>query len=129
AGVLAGLLLQKVYVAVISAYHVPLGGLSVGRNPLVTRFLCGVLRLRPPVRPRVPTRDLVVVLEALCRPLFEPIEEISDQLLTIKTTLLLALTSLKRVGDLQGLSLALPTLTLPLDWLKHFFTPERGMFL
>ncbi|KAL0154075.1 hypothetical protein M9458_050534 [Cirrhinus mrigala] len=33
----------KVYVVVISAYHAPLGGSSVGRNPLVTRFLHGVL--------------------------------------------------------------------------------------
>ncbi|KAL0148000.1 hypothetical protein M9458_056674 [Cirrhinus mrigala] len=29
----------KVYLAAISAYHAPLGGSSVGRNPLVTRFL------------------------------------------------------------------------------------------
>ncbi|KAI2662377.1 Transposon Ty3-G Gag-Pol polyprotein [Labeo rohita] len=28
----------KVYVAAIAAYHAPLGGLSVGRDPLVTRF-------------------------------------------------------------------------------------------
>ncbi|KAI2646170.1 ORF V: Enzymatic polyprotein [Labeo rohita] len=94
----------KVYVAAIAAYHAPLGGLSVGRNPLVTRFLRGALRLRPPVRPRVPTWDLSVVLEALCRPPFEPVEEISDRFLTIKTVLLLALSSLKRVGDLQALS-------------------------
>ncbi|KAL0181956.1 hypothetical protein M9458_021331, partial [Cirrhinus mrigala] len=33
----------KVYVAAISGYHAPLGGSSVGRNPLVT----GALRLRP----------------------------------------------------------------------------------
>ncbi|KAL0203703.1 hypothetical protein M9458_001721, partial [Cirrhinus mrigala] len=96
----------KVYVAAISAYHAPLGDLSVGRNPLVTRFLHSVLRLRPPVRPHVPTWDLAVVLEALCRPPFKPIEEISDQFLTIKTVLLLALTSLKWVGDLQALLVA-----------------------
>ncbi|KAL0170481.1 hypothetical protein M9458_035077, partial [Cirrhinus mrigala] len=75
----------EVYVAAIAAYHVPLGGLSVGKNPLVTRFLHGALRLRPPVRPCVLSWDLAVVLEALCRPPFEPIEEISDQHLTIKT--------------------------------------------
>ncbi|KAI2653807.1 enzymatic polyprotein [Labeo rohita] len=34
----------KVYVAAIAAYHAPLGGLSVGKNPLVTRFLRGALR-------------------------------------------------------------------------------------
>ncbi len=39
----------KVYVAAISAYHASLGGQSVGRHPLVTRFLRGALRLRPPV--------------------------------------------------------------------------------
>ncbi|KAI2647353.1 ORF V: Enzymatic polyprotein [Labeo rohita] len=38
----------KVYVAAIVAYHAPLGGLSVGKDPLVTRFLRGALRLRPP---------------------------------------------------------------------------------
>ncbi len=39
----------KVYVAAISAYHASLGGQSVGRHPLVTHFLRGALRLRPPV--------------------------------------------------------------------------------
>ncbi|KAI2644160.1 hypothetical protein H4Q32_028378 [Labeo rohita] len=66
----------KVYVAAISAYHAPLGGIPVGKNPLVIRFLRGVLRLRPPRRPRVPTWDLAVVLQALCKPPFEPLEEI-----------------------------------------------------
>ncbi|KAL0162423.1 hypothetical protein M9458_041819, partial [Cirrhinus mrigala] len=88
-----------VYVAAISAYHIPLGGSSVGRNPLVTRFLCGTLRLRPPVRPRVPPWDLTVVLEALCRPSFKPIEESLDCHLTVKTVLLLALTLLKCRGS------------------------------
>ncbi len=63
------------------------------------------MRLKPRVRSRVPPRDLVVVLEALCRPPFEPIE-MSELLLTLKTVLLLALSSLKRVGDLQALSVA-----------------------
>ncbi|KAI2657251.1 enzymatic polyprotein [Labeo rohita] len=40
----------KVYVAAISAYHAPLGGSSVGWNPLVTRFLRGALRPRPLAR-------------------------------------------------------------------------------
>ncbi len=37
----------KVYVAAISAYHISLGGMSLGRDPLVSRFLRGTLRLRP----------------------------------------------------------------------------------
>ncbi|KAI2665260.1 Transposon Ty3-G Gag-Pol polyprotein [Labeo rohita] len=116
----------KVYVAAIAAYHAPLGGLSVGRNPLVTRFLRGALRLRPPVRPRVPPWDLSVVLEALCRPPFEPFEEISDRFLTIKTVLLLALSSLKRVGDLQALSVAPSFLDFAPGLSKAFLYPRPG---
>ncbi|KAI2650039.1 Transposon Ty3-G Gag-Pol polyprotein [Labeo rohita] len=116
----------KVYVAAISAYHAPLGGMSVGRNPLVTRFLRGALRLRPPTRPHIPTWDLAVVLEALCRPPFEPIEDISDHLLTIKTALLLALTSLKRVGDLQALSVAPSHLEFAPGMTKAFLYPRPG---
>jgi len=37
----------KVYVAAISAYHTTLSGASLGRDPLITRFLLSTLRLRP----------------------------------------------------------------------------------
>ncbi|KAI2657538.1 Transposon Ty3-G Gag-Pol polyprotein [Labeo rohita] len=116
----------KVYVAAIAAYHAPLGGLSVGKDPLVTRFLHGALRLRPPVRPRVPSWDLSVVLEALCRPPFEPVEEISDRFLTLKTVLLLALSSLKRIGDLQALSVAPSFLDFAPGLSKAFLFPKAG---
>ncbi len=53
-GIRAGPFLRRVnhstleaYVAALPAYRAPLGGLSVGRHPLVTRFL---QRLRPPAR-------------------------------------------------------------------------------
>ncbi|KAI2643104.1 hypothetical protein H4Q32_027660 [Labeo rohita] len=116
----------KVYVAAIAAYHAPLGGLSVGRNPLVTRFLRGALRLRPPVRPRVPSWDLSVVLEALCLPPFEPLEEISDCHLSFKTSFLLALSSLKRVGDLQALSVAPSFLDFAPGLSKAFLHTRTG---
>ncbi|KAL0159416.1 hypothetical protein M9458_043141, partial [Cirrhinus mrigala] len=116
----------KVYVAAISAYHASLGGSSVGRNPLVTHFLRGALRLRPLVRPWVPPWDLAVVLEALCRPPFEHIEESSDHHLTIKTALLLELTSLKRVGDLQALSVAPSHLDFAPGMAKAFLYPRPG---
>ncbi|KAI2664621.1 Transposon Ty3-G Gag-Pol polyprotein [Labeo rohita] len=116
----------KVYVAAIAAYHAPLGGLSVGKDPLVSRFLRGALRLRPPVRSRVPSWDLSLVLEALCRPPFEPIEEISDRHLTIKTVLLIAITSLKRVGDLQALSVAPSFLDFAPGLAKAFLHPRSG---
>ncbi len=37
----------RVYVAAIAAYHAPLGGQSVGKDPLVAHFLHGVMRFRP----------------------------------------------------------------------------------
>ncbi len=112
--------------AAIAAYHVPLGGQSVGKDPLVTRFLHGVMRLRPQVRSRVPPWDLAVVLEALCRPPFESIEEISDRLLTLKTVFLLAISSLKRVGDLQALSVAPSFLDFAPGLAKAFLYPRAG---
>ncbi len=35
----------KVYVVAISAYHILLGGMSMGKYPLVSRVLRGTLRL------------------------------------------------------------------------------------
>ncbi len=112
--------------AAISAYHASLGGQSVGRHPLVTRFLRGALRLRPPVRSRIPPWDLAVVLDALCRPPFEPIEEITDRHLTLKTVFLLAISSLKRVGDLQALSVAPTHLDFAPGMAKAFLYPRAG---
>ncbi len=110
----------------LRVYHAPMGGQSVGKDPLITRFLHGVMRLRPRVRSRVPHWDLVVVLEALCRPPFEPIEEISERLLTLKRVLLLALSSLKRVGDLQALSVAPSFLDFAPGLAKAFLYPRAG---
>ncbi len=116
----------KVHVAALSAYHSPLDGNTVGKHPLVIRFLRGALRMRPPVRSRVPTWDLAVVLGALCKPPFEPIEEISDRHLSLKTTFLLAITSLKRVGDLQALSVAPSYLDFAPGLAKVFLYPRAG---
>ncbi len=118
----------KVYVAVISAYHTSLGGQLVCRNPLVARFLHGALRLRPPVWSCVPPWDLAAVLEALCRPPFEPIEEISDHHLTFKVTFLLAISSLKRVGDLQAPSVASTHLDFAPGMPNVFLYPRTGYF-
>ncbi len=113
--------------AALSAYHSPLDGNTVGKHPLVIRFLRGALRMRPPVRSRVPTWDLAVVLEALCiPPPFEPIEETSDRRLSLKTTFLLAITSLKRVGDLQALSVAPSYLDFAPGLAKAFLYPRAG---
>ncbi len=44
-------------------------------------------------------------MEGLLGHPFEPLESVSIKLLTLKTVLLLALSSLKRVGDFQALSI------------------------
>ncbi|KAI2654753.1 enzymatic polyprotein [Labeo rohita] len=66
------------------------------------------------------------VLEAFCRPPFEPIEESSNHHLSVKTVLLLALTSLKSVGDLQALSVAPSHLEFAPGMAKAFLYPDRA---
>ncbi|GAA6090398.1 uncharacterized protein LOC117958235, partial [Tachysurus ichikawai] len=110
----------KVYVSAVVAYSTLPAGQSLGRHPVVTRFLHGARRLRPGTRPRVPVWDLAVVLAALSEPPFEPLTEVALRFLSIKTTFLLAISSLKRIGDLQALSMAPSCLELPLAWPECF---------
>ncbi len=116
----------RVYGAGIASYHAPMGGQSVGKDPLITCFLRGVMRLRPRVRSRVPPWDLAVVPKALCKPPFEPIEEVSERLLTLKTVLILVISSLKRVGDLQALSVAPSFIDFVPGLAKVFLYPRAG---
>ncbi|KAL0166316.1 hypothetical protein M9458_038160, partial [Cirrhinus mrigala] len=51
-----------------------------------------------------PSWDLSIVLEGLAGHPFEPLESVPEKLLTLKMVLLVALSSLKRAGDLQALS-------------------------
>ncbi|KAL0194596.1 hypothetical protein M9458_008168, partial [Cirrhinus mrigala] len=81
----------KVYVAAITAYHDVVDGLSLGKHHLIIRFLRGARRLNPPRLHLIPSWDLSVVFGA----------EIS-----LKTVLLIALTSIKRVGDLHAFSVS-----------------------
>lgn len=99
----------KVFVSTISTSHEPLDGASVGRHPLVYRFFCGARWLRPICWPQIPSWHLWMVLGALEEAPFEPLcpfNSVSEKIMTLKVALLLALTSFKRVGDLQALSVA-----------------------
>ncbi|XP_048021452.1 hydroxycarboxylic acid receptor 2-like [Megalobrama amblycephala] len=94
----------KVYVAAIAAHHDVLDGKSLGKHDLIIRFLRGARRLNPP-RPRlIPSWDLSVALSGLRRAPFEPLESAELKHLSLKTVLLTALASFKRVGDLQAFS-------------------------
>jgi hypothetical protein len=116
----------KVYVAAISAYHTPMGGFSIGRDPLITRFLRGTLRLRPALHSRAPAWDLAVVLEGLALAPFELIEEVSEKCITLKTLFLLAISSIKRIEDLHALSVAPSCLEFAPGMVKAFLYPRPG---
>ncbi len=116
----------KVYVVAIRAYHIPLGGMSMGKDPLVSRFLHGSLRLRPAARTRVPTWDLAIVLQGLSLAPIEALEEVPAKCLTVKALFLLAISSLKKIGDLQALSVAPSCLEFAPGMVKAFLHPRPG---
>ncbi len=91
----------KVYAAAIAAFHASIAGRSVGRDVAVIQILRGMNPLRPRT---VSPWDLPTVLRALKGSPFEPLQSSSLRVLSLKIALLLALASVKRVGDLQALS-------------------------
>ncbi len=74
----------------------------MGKHDLVVRFLRGARRLNPPRPPSLPSWDLALVLRALQTAPFEPLQSVELKFLSMKTLLLTALASIKRVGDLQA---------------------------
>ncbi len=115
----------RVYVAAIAARR-ELDEIPLGRHWMVSAFMRGVRRLRP-VRPTaVPSWDLSVVLEELVTAPLEPLESASDRILTLKVVLLLALTSLKRVGDLQAFSVSETCMDFAPGLVKVTLRPRPG---
>ncbi len=70
--------------------------------------------------------DLSVVLEGLVTAPFEPLESVSERILTLKVSLLLALTSLKRVGDLQAFSVRETCMDFAPGLVKVTLRPRPG---
>lgn len=71
---------------------------SLGKHQLIAFFLHGTRKLRPR------TGDLAEVLEGLSLAPFEPLDAALIRYITLKMAFLLAITSLKKVGDQQALS-------------------------
>ncbi|KAI2666099.1 ORF V: Enzymatic polyprotein [Labeo rohita] len=94
----------KVYVAAIAAYHDAVDGTSLGKHQLIVRFLRGARRVNPPRPHPIPSWDLSVTLQGLREAPFEPLASVELKYLSLKTALLTALASIKRVGDLQAFS-------------------------
>ncbi len=90
--------------AAIAANHDPVEGKSVGKHDWVIRFLRGARRLNPPRPPSIPSWDMSLVLRATQQGPFELLQTVEPKFLSMKTLLLLALASIKRVGDLHAFS-------------------------
>ncbi|KAL0162816.1 hypothetical protein M9458_042212, partial [Cirrhinus mrigala] len=116
----------KVHVVAISANHGLVEGRSVGKHDLVIRFLRGAWRLNPPQPHLIPSWDLAVVLQALQQDPFEPLQSVELNALSLKTALLTALTSVKRLGDLQALSVNSSCLVFGLADSQVVLRPRPG---
>ncbi|MGL5392366.1 MAG: hypothetical protein ACRDA8_13510, partial [Shewanella sp.] len=116
----------KVYVAAIAAFHAHVAGQSLGRSDLIVRFLRGARRLNPPRSPSVPIWDLSTVLEAMKGTPFEPLKSVSLKHLSLKTALLLALASVKRIGDLHALSVSASCLEFGPNDSRVILKPRHG---
>ncbi|XP_061443118.1 uncharacterized protein LOC133365362 [Rhineura floridana] len=76
----------------------------VGSHPFVKSFLRGATITAPPTVHRYPTWDLHKVLSALQKPPFKPLSQVSLRLLSFKVLFLVAITSARRVSELNALS-------------------------
>lgn len=81
---------------------------SISSEPLVIRFFKALTRSRPVVIKSCPAWDLSVVLQALTKEPFEPINLASLKFITLKTVFLVAVTTARRVSELQALSIREP---------------------
>ncbi len=118
----------RVYVAAVAALR-ELDEIPLGRLWMVSAFMRGVRRLRPVPSCRVPSWDLSVVLDGLMVAPFEPLESAPERILTLKVTLLLALTSLKRIGDLRALSVSEMCMDFAPGQVKVTLRPRPGYVL
>ena len=116
----------KVYVAAIAAFAETTRGRAMGRNELIIRFLRGARRMNPPRPPSVPSWDLSLVLAALEAFPFEPLESADLKYLSLKTVFLIALSSVKRVGDLHALSVSPACLEFGPNDSKVILRPRHG---
>ena len=89
------------YRSAISAIHDPVDGHKVGEHPRIIALLKGVFNKQPPRRTLIPPWDLRIVLRHIQNHPFEPMDQASLKLKTMKAVFLLAITSGSRVSDLS----------------------------
>lgn len=101
-----------VHINALSACLPLVEGAPLGTRTLVTRWLRGYKAINPPRQLTVPPWDLAIVLAALRENPFEPLEKASLKYLTFKAIFLLAVTSVRRVSELQALTSGPPFCTI-----------------
>lgn len=89
----------KMYLAAISACHIRFEGKAAGQHPFVCSFIRGACHRLPVSKPLTQSCELPTVLDAFFAPAFKPLEQVELKMVTLKTALLLALASAKKVGD------------------------------
>ncbi|KAJ1096084.1 hypothetical protein NDU88_001230 [Pleurodeles waltl] len=94
----------EVHLSAITAYRKSPSQESFFTKPVVKDFLEGLKKVFPPIRRPSPPWELNIVLAKLMGPPFEPIHKASLQHLTWKTAFLVAITSARRVSEIQALS-------------------------
>ncbi|XP_073426169.1 uncharacterized protein [Dendrobates tinctorius] len=114
----------KVQVSALSAFY----DYQLAAHPWVIRFIKATQRLRPTIRQLTPPWDLGLVLRFLCSDTFALSEKIAIPALTRKTAFLVAITTAKRIGEIQALSTKEPYLQIREDSiilrLDPAFTPK-----
>ncbi|XP_071983304.1 uncharacterized protein [Engystomops pustulosus] len=101
----------KVQISALGAFF----DIPLADHRWIKRFIRATSRLRPQLKQRVPTWDLSLVLNYLTGPPFEPLESASIKDLTLKVTFLVAITSARRLGEIQALSIREPYLKISSD--------------
>jgi len=91
------------YRSMLSAVLPPVQNIIVGQHPSVVRIIKGVFNSRPPKVKLLPEWSLELVLEALEKLPFEPMEKADLKFITLKTVFLVAITTFRRCSDLQSL--------------------------
>lgn len=93
------------YRSMLSSVLQPINSIPVGQHPYIIRLLKGIFNSRPPTVNLLPEWHLPLVLKLIQRPPFEPLELAPLKYLTWKALFLVAITTFRRVSDIQALRL------------------------
>ncbi|CAC5402811.1 unnamed protein product [Mytilus coruscus] len=90
------------YISMLSAVLPPVQNFPVGQHLNIVRIIKGVFNSRPPKVKILPEWNLDLLLQALGKKPFEPMQEVDLKHVTLKTVFLVAITTFRRCSDLQS---------------------------